>query len=56
MIDGIQGNNCSVVLQHDIHSCSVDAVEQIICWGLNNGYRFLPLQVDSPVMHHGVNN
>lgn len=56
VIDGIQGNSCSVVLQHDIHSCSVDAVEQIIRWGLDNGYRFLPLQVDSPVMHHGVNN
>ena len=56
VIAGIQGNPCSVVLQHDIHSYSVDAVERIIRWGLDNGYQFLPLQTDSPVVHHGVQN
>lgn len=56
VVEGLQGNSCAVVLQHDIHSYSVDAVERIIRWGLDNGYQFLPLQVDSPVMHHGVQN
>ena len=56
VVDGLQGSSCAVVLQHDIHSYSVDAVERIIRWGLDNGYQFLPLQVDSPVMHHGVQN
>ena len=56
VVRGIQENTYSVVLQHDIHSCSVDAVERIIRWGLDNGYQFLPLQTDSPVVHHGVQN
>ncbi len=46
----------SVVLQHDIKGFSVDAVEQIILWGLENGYTFLPLDSTSPTVHHGVNN
>ena len=54
--DGVSQNRISVVLQHDIHAFSVDAVEEIIVWGLDNGYRFLPLQQNSPPMHHGVNN
>ena len=53
---GVQENTYSVVLQHDIHSCSVDAVERIILWGQRNGYQFLPLQIDSPVVHHVVLN
>jgi hypothetical protein len=46
----------SVVLQHDIHGYSVNAVEDIIKWGLDNGYTFLPLQEDSPGFHHPVYN
>lgn len=49
-------NNVSVVLQHDIKGFSVDAVERIIVWGLNNGYQFLPLEESSYGAHHGVNN
>ena len=56
VVDGIQENSYAVVLQHDIHSCSVDAVERIIRWGQRNGYQFLPLDVDSPPVHHAVLN
>ena len=56
VIDGVSQHRHSVVLQHDIHAYSVDAVEDIIIWGLNNGYQFLPLTQNSPGMHHGVNN
>lgn len=56
VIDGILQTGISVVLQHDIHSYSVDAVEDILIWGLNNGYTFLPLQPDSPHFHHELNN
>ena len=58
VIKGIQNNpkNYSVVLQHDIKDYSVDAVEQIILWGLNNGYTFLPLEMDSPICEHTVRN
>lgn len=45
-----------IVLQHDIKIYSVDAVEGIICWGLENGYVFRPLTVDSPAYHHTVKN
>lgn len=56
VIAGCSGRRVSVVLQHDIKGYSVDAVEQIILWGLANGYTFLPMDPSSPTMHHGVNN
>ena len=56
VISGVQNHRVSVVLQHDIHGFSVDAVEDIIIWGLENGYRFLPLKEHSPTMHHTVLN
>ena len=46
----------ALVLQHDTQSFSIDAVERIIQWGKANGYTFLPLQPNSPGMHHMVNN
>ncbi len=46
----------SIVLQHDSKGYSVDTVERIILWGLENGYTFLPLTPDSPTYHHTVLN
>ena len=54
--NGISVRKVSIVLQHDIKSFSVEAVEQIIQWGLSNGYTFLPLDASSPTCHHPVNN
>lgn len=56
VIAGMQRNNVSIVLQHDIKSFSVNAVEQIIQWGLSNGYTFLPMDETTPMVHQGVNN
>ena len=56
VIAGIQEHRVSIVLQHDIHKYSVDAVEDILRWGKRNGYRFLALQSDSPGFHHDLNN
>ncbi|MBD5162499.1 MAG: DUF5011 domain-containing protein [Oscillibacter sp.] len=56
VINGCSGKRASVVLQHDIKSFSVDAVPQIIEWGLRNGYTFRALDENSPTAHHGVNN
>ena len=56
VINGVQQHDVSVVLQHDIKSFSVDAVEKIIIWGLANGYTFLPLNASSPGAHQPVNN
>jgi hypothetical protein len=44
------------VLQHDTKDFSVEAVERIIIWALENGYTFLALDATSPTAHHGVNN
>lgn len=54
--EGVARQRVSVVLQHDVHSYSVDAVEDIIVWGLNNGYTFASLNENSPGMHHKVFN
>lgn len=56
VISGVKKRNVSVVLQHDIHGFSVDAVEKIIIWGLANGYTFLPMDASSPTAHHVVRN
>lgn len=56
VINGIRGKQSAVVLQHDSHKFSIDAVEDIILWGLNNGYTFMPLDMTSPVVHHNVQN
>lgn len=56
VINGVQWQNVSIVLQHDIKDFSVAAVEKIIIWGLNNGYTFLPLDATSPTSHHRIAN
>ncbi len=53
---GVSEHQNSVVLQHDTKEYSVDAVEQIIAWGLCNGYTFKALDGSSPTCHHGVIN
>ena len=47
--------NC-IMLQHDIVGFSVYAVEDIVKWGLLNGYTFQPLTMDSPVCEFKVAN
>ena len=54
--EGCAQHKFSVVLQHDIKDYSVAAVESVIQWGLDNGYTFKALQLDSPSAHHGINN
>lgn len=56
VINGVGKKNVSIVLQHDSHGFSVDAVERIIAWGIAHGYTFLPLDATSPTCHHGVRN
>lgn len=55
--DGISaGQTNSIVLQHDTKDFSIAAVEDIIIWGIENGYTFVPIDMNTPVVHHGVNN
>lgn len=56
VIAGVQRQDISIVLQHDLYGYSVDAVERIIVWGLANGYTFLPLEPSSPTYHQRINN
>lgn len=56
VINGVKNRKVSIVLQHDIKGYSVDAVERIIIWGLENGYTFLPLKGDSPTAAHDIRN
>ena len=46
----------AIVLQHDTQEFSIDAVARIIQWGKENGYTFLPLESNSPTIHHELNN
>jgi peptidoglycan/xylan/chitin deacetylase (PgdA/CDA1 family) len=56
VIAGCSKNDISIVLQHDIKSFSVAAVEEIIQWGLSEGYTFLPMDGSTPMVHQGLNN
>ena len=56
VISGIQKNNTSIVLQHDIKQYSVEAVEDIILWGLANGYTFLPMTETSKMIQFRPSN
>jgi len=57
VINGLKKNTKTVwVLQHDTKKFSVQAVEEIIIWGLANGYTFLPMDASSPVSHHRIAN
>ena len=53
---GCEGRRVSVVLQHDVKDYSVAAVEDIIIWGLRNGYTFRALDLSSPTAHHRIAN
>ena len=56
VISGIQKYNLSIVLQHDTTSYSIKAVDEILAWGIANGYTFLPMSTSTPMQHHPVRN
>ena len=56
VVDGVSRARVSMVLQHDVHGFSVEAVEDILAWGQENGYTFRAIEPTSPGFHHGVHN
>ena len=56
VISGIQRNNVSIVLQHDIKSYSVEAVDDILFWGIQNGYTFMKMDNTTPMVHFKPQN
>lgn len=56
VIKGISKRKTSIVLQHDIKKFSVEAVDDIIEWGLANGYTFKAMDEDTPLVQHRPQN
>lgn len=56
IIKSLHGKNYYVVLQHDIKPNSIEAVKQVIEYGLKNGYEFKTLDINSPTAHHAIAN
>ncbi len=54
--NGCRQYTLSVVLQHDTKDYSVAAVEDVIIWGLNNGYTFKALDETCYAAHHSIFN
>ena len=56
VVEGCYYRTSSIVLMHDIKSYTVDAIEDILVWGLENGYTFEAITEDTPQCHHSVKN
>lgn len=56
VINRCSGKKMSIVLQHDIKSFSVNAVDDIIEWGLMNGYTFKAMDETTPLIQNAPNN
>ena len=52
----MENHENAVVLCHDIKEHTLLAMEDVLIYGIQNGYTFLPLTENSPTAHHGVNN
>ncbi|XCB29542.1 polysaccharide deacetylase family protein [Arcanobacterium hippocoleae] len=56
MKTGVHGKRVSIILCHDSHGYTVDAIPEFIDWALKNGYTFLPLTPSSMTAHHPIAN
>lgn len=56
VIAGIKKKSVSNVLMHDIKGYTVDAIDQIVSWGLANGYQFKAMTPSSPMFCFRPNN
>ena len=45
-----------VIGKHEEIHYEEDLIEDIIIYGLTNGYTFETLNINSPTVHHGINN
>ena len=53
---GLTSRKTNIVLQHDLKSYSVDAVEEIIKYGKEKGYTFRAITMSTPSVEHRLNN
>ena len=58
VINGLKKGRGNVVLMHDSYGkdTSAEALEDIIKYGLENGYTFAGLSSNTPPVHHPINN
>lgn len=56
IIHGVQQQDRSIVLCHDVKSYTVNAMDKTIAWCLDHGYSFRVLTPNGYTVHHGVNN
>ena len=58
VINGIKPGRNNVVLMHDFagNHKTIDELDRIITWGLEQGYVFRRITEETPMVKHGVNN
>ncbi|MBQ7240432.1 MAG: polysaccharide deacetylase [Bacilli bacterium] len=56
VLNGVRKNNESVVLMHDIHKTTLNALPTILSTLKSEGYEFRVLDENSITAHHGINN
>ena len=56
VISGIKRTSHPVILMHDIKKTTLGALDSMLSYMTKNGYKFGTLDVNSPVVHHGINN
>lgn len=56
VVNQVSGKRTAIVLQHDIKKFSVEAVDNIIEWGLANGYTFKAMDENTPLIQHNPLN
>ena len=56
VISRLSKDRYNVVLMHDTHDYSAYAVEKIILYGIENGYTFAPITMNTKESHHSIAN
>ena len=56
VVNGVRNHNESVVLMHDIHKTTLNALPRILETLKSEGYTFKVLEENSISAHHGINN
>ena len=56
VIRGLSKNRYNVVLMHDTHDYTAYALERIILYGIENGYTFAPITMNTKENHHSIAN
>lgn len=56
VINSLSKNRYNVVLMHDSKLHTANAIEKIITYGIDNGYTFAPITMNTREVHHGIAN